>query len=105
MGSERPHSTHRPAKKARPTKRQIKASTTPAEIAGETEHRPRHIAVCRDLRPRLNLIHAVAITVAIALEKENAEHEGDFAAVLTRCVADPLWEVIIDHLGGEDSQA
>jgi hypothetical protein len=105
MGSERPHSTHRPAKKARPTKRQIKASTTPAEIAGETEDWHRDTAVRRDLRRRLNLIHAVVITVAIALEKENAQHDGDFAAVLTRCAADPLSEVIIDDLGGEDPQA
>jgi hypothetical protein len=49
------------------------------------------------------LIHAIVMTVAIALENENAEHEGDFAAVLTRCAADPLWEVIIDHFGDDDS--
>lgn len=59
-------------------------------------------ALARNLRRRLNLIHAVVMTVAFALERENAGHDGEFAAVLTRCAADPLWGVIADDLGGED---
>ena len=55
----------------------------------------------KDLRKRLELIHAVCVTVATALIKENAEHGVDFAAVLTRCAADPLWEVIA-RLSGEE---
>ena len=59
-------------------------------------------AFARDLRRRLNLIHAVVMTVAFALERENAGHDGEFAVVLTRCAADPLWGVMADKLGAED---
>ena len=42
----------------------------------------------------LNVLYSVIVTVAIALETENAEHGGEFATTLRRCVLDPLWGLI-----------
>jgi hypothetical protein len=58
-------------------------------------------AFSKDLRRRLELIHDVVLTVDIALRAENCEHGLDFANVLTRLAADPLWDVI-ERLGGAD---
>jgi len=58
-------------------------------------------AAVKDIRRRLELIHDVIITVAIALRVENAEHDLDFENVLTRLAADPLWDVL-EMLGGAD---
>ena len=56
--------------------------------------------LCRDLE----LIHGVVITVAIALENERADHDLDFAAVLRRCAADPLWGIIDERLSGPEEE-
>ncbi|MFL6600175.1 MAG: hypothetical protein ACJ8R9_02495 [Steroidobacteraceae bacterium] len=54
--------------------------------------------LCRDLE----LIHGVVVTVAIALESERADHDLDFAVVLRRCAADPIWGIIEERLGGPE---
>ena len=86
-------SARRGAKKSRSVGRQSKA---PALLSA--------VAAGKDLRRRLNLIHDVVVTVAIALKGENTNHDLYFAGVLIRCAADPLSKVISDHLGDEDSQ-
>ena len=86
-------SARRGAKKSRSVGRQSKA---PALLSA--------VAAGKDLRRRLNLIHDVVVTVAIAMKCEGANHDLYFANVLIRCAADPLSKVISDHLGDEDSQ-
>lgn len=85
-------SARRGAKKSRSVGRQSKAPALLPEVA-----------TGKALRRRLNLIHDVVVTVAIALKGENTNHDLYFAGVLIRCAADPLSKVI-DHLGDEDSQ-
>jgi len=105
MGSSRKPKSTRRATKARSVKPTPKPGHTPAATAVLPPAAPlsRNNAFAKDLCRRLELIHDVVITVAIALEKENAEHDLDFANVLTRCAADPLWGIIVE-LGGADEE-
>jgi len=87
------------ARKAHPSP---KARHRPAASPAATAEPPPTFASAKDLRNRLDLVHDVVITVAIALENEKAEHGLDFASVLTRCAADPLWGIIIEQFGDDD---
>jgi len=104
-----PTPRHRPIPTSRkPAARLRMAADVPRDACGSGPREPDNFSpfakddgFSKNLCRRLDLIHDVVITVAIALESEATEHDLDFANVLTRSAADPLWGVIVD-LGGAD---
>jgi hypothetical protein len=106
-----PTPRHRPIPQCRkPTTRLRTAADVLRDTRGSGLREPDNLspfakdnAFAKNLCRRLDLIHDVVITVAIALESESTEHDLDFANVLTRSAADPLWGIIVE-LGGADEE-
>jgi hypothetical protein len=51
---------------------------------------------------RLELVHTIIITCALALERDNAEHGPELAKVLKVFAANELWAVILKMTGEEE---
>ena len=79
-GGNRPR-TH-PTRSVKTTKTRRFAAVRPA---------PAHAPDLFDIRAKLEVVHSVATTVVLALERSNTEYDGDLATTLKRCVLGPLW--------------